>query len=135
MDIIWGDELKTGIPLIDDQHKFIVEALSGLRISKLKGAELFQLLSDLQTYLSSHFELEEKYMKETNYPEYTIHKADHDKVLEDCKNILTQNDKDYSPREVALELIKYMKNWFIDHYSNVDVKMAEYLKQHLNEIN
>ena len=134
MSITWDDKLKTGIPTIDEQHQFIVEALSKIRISKLKKVELFQLLSDLQTYLPSHFDLEEKYMIDTNYPEYASHKADHDKVSEDTKNILTQNKPDANPSKIAVEVVKYMQNWFLDHYTNVDVIMADYLKQHLVEI-
>ena len=135
MSITWNDKLETGIPIIDEQHQFIIEALSEIRISKLKKAELFQLLIDLQTYLSNHFDIEEKYMIETNYPEYAIHKADHDKVLKDTKNILTQNNADARPSEIALELVNYMQNWFIEHYSSIDTKMADYLKQHIGKIN
>jgi len=134
MSIKWEDGLKTGIQAIDEQHQFIVDALSEIQILKLKKAELFQLLIDLQAYLSCHFDLEEKYMIDTNYPEFASHKADHDKVLQDTKNILTQYNVDVSPSEIAMELVNYMQNWFLDHYSNIDVKMAEYLKLHLGKI-
>ena len=135
MNIIWSDKLKTGIPAIDEQHQFIVEALSGVQVSKLKGAKLFELLINLQAYLSTHFDLEESYMKDTNYPEYAIHKANHDEVLQDTKNILTQNNGNHSPSEVALQFVKYMQRWFFEHYHNTDVKMTEYLKQNIDKIN
>ena len=134
MGIIWSDELKTGIPTIDEQHQSIIEALSGIKASKLKKAELFQLLIGLQSYLSVHFDTEENYMLETNYPEHKVHKANHDKVLQDTKNILTQNANDNTSSEIALNFVKYMQNWFLDHYSSEDVKMTEYLKQHIGEI-
>ena len=135
MSITWNDKLKTGIPLIDEQHQFIVEALSEIRISKLKKVELFQLLIDLQAYLSVHFTTEENYMLETNYPELEAHKTNHDMVLQDTKNVLTQNANDNTSSEIALNFVTYMQNWFLDHYSSKDVKMDDYLKQHLEEIN
>jgi hemerythrin len=134
MDIKWGDELKTGIAVIDEQHQFIVEALSGVETTKLNKEKLFQLLLDLQAYLSVHFDVEEDYMKETNYSGYESHKAIHDKVLEDYQNILAKDEKNLTTNEVALKLADYMQNWFVGHYSNEDVKMADHLKQNLWKI-
>lgn len=135
MDIIWSDELKTGIQIIDEQHQLIIELLSGVRLSKLSKADIFQLLGKLQDYLSTHFEVEENCMIDSDYPEYAFHKANHDEVLANCKNILAKNDSSHSPREVALELINYVQSWFIDHYSSKDTKMADYLKQNNGRIN
>ena len=135
MDIVWSDKFETGNSTIDEQHKYIIEALSGLNASKLPKAELFQLFMDILAYLSVHFETEEQYMKDTNYPEYEIHKANHDKVLEGTKNILTKNAGNNTVSEICSEYVNYVQNWFLDHYSNEDVKMVEYFKNTLYEMN
>jgi len=129
MTIVWNKELETGIKVIDEQHQFIIESLSSVETSTLEKNELFELLTRLQAYLSVHFDVEEDYMKDTDYPEYQKHKAIHDKVLEDCQDILTQNYSNNDASKVAYKLVGYMKNWFSEHYANEDVKMAEFLKQ------
>jgi hemerythrin len=134
MEIIWSDDLKTGIQSIDEQHQNIIEVLSGVRPSKLSKSELFQLLSDVQGFLQIHFDTEERYMIEASYPEYEAHKSVHDKAREDCSMILTQNNDDYCSSKIALALISYMQDWVFDHVPNEDAKLADYLKQHLGEI-
>ena len=132
MDIVWNEKFETGNSTIDGQHKHIIELLSGINASKLSKAELFGLLGDLQKHLSTHLSDEERYMLEANYPDYESHKANHDKVLEDCRNILTQNASNITASEIGLEFVNYVQNWFLDHYKNEDVKMVEYINQHLD---
>lgn len=129
MTIIWNDELKTNIRIIDQQHQTIIKLLSGVKTSKLTKADIYKLLSELQEILFLHFDTEEKCMIEAEYPDYKKHKSNHDKAKNDCQYILTRNDADYSPSEIALELIDYIRKWFLIHYKNEDVKMAKYLKQ------
>jgi hemerythrin len=131
MSINWNDRLKTNIPIIDEQHKTIINLLSGIKTSMLSKSEIYTLLSELQGILFAHFDLEDNYMRQARYPEYETHKAEHDQVREDYKKILTKNDADYSPSEIALELINYVHKWFLVHYKNEDVKMAEYLKKNV----
>lgn len=135
MGIVWSKELETGVKVIDEQHQFIIESLSDVETSNLEKPELFELLTKLQAYLSVHFEVEEDYMVDTDYPGYEQHKAIHDKVLEDCQDILTQNYNNNDPSKVAHKLVGYMKTWFSDHYANEDVKMADFLKENQWKIN
>lgn len=123
----WNEKLKTNIPIIDEQHGTIINLLQGIKTSKLSKANVYNLLSELQEVLYVHFDAEETYMREDNYPDYIQHKAAHDQVRQDYKKILTKYDADYSSSEIALELIQYIQKWFFEHYENSDLKMAEYL--------
>lgn len=134
MNIIWNKELETGIEIIDEQHKFIIDSLSGVKTLKLANEERYQSLKKLQAYLATHFESEEYYMQKTNYFEFKKHKFTHDKVLADCKKILAQNSTKYSQSDIALDLINYLENWFVDHYTHEDVKLAKFLKQNVWQI-
>ena len=133
MDIIWSDKFETGNSAIDEQHRYIIELLSGINTSKLSNIELFQLFMDLQAYLSVHFKTEENCMKDVNYPGYERHKAKLDKVLQDTKDILTKNASNNTASEICTEFVNYIQNWLLDHYKdeNEDVKMAEYLQKNL----
>lgn len=128
MSIVWHDGLKTGIPIIDEQHKFIIETLSGIETSKLTESEIYQIFMDLQAYLSDHFKTEEKYMIDTDYPGYEGHKANHKKVLSDCKNILTHNIT-HKLSDITFNFVTYMENWFTKHYAEEDIRLVEYLKK------
>lgn len=131
MTILWNDKLKTNILVIDEQHKKIIHLLSGIKPSKLSKSEIYILLSELQEVLFAHFDTEEGYMEAAAYREYKTHKADHDQVRLNYKKILTKNDSDDSPSKIALELINYVHKWFLVHYQNEDIKMAEYLKKNV----
>lgn len=73
--IVWNDNLKTGITVIDEQHQSLFELIGKLDLSKEEEESLFyEILVDFQRYISVHFKTEEEYMKYTEYPAYQDHK-------------------------------------------------------------
>lgn len=126
MTITWTDDLKTGISIIDEQHQEIFKTANKLEKAKENKSTFYEVLIELQTYISLHFSTEEKYMEYTDYYDFAKHKACHDKFVEDYKNILKKvYQRDVM--DVGPELIAFVENWITEHYSNEDVKMAAYL--------
>ena len=128
MTISWNDNLKTGIHDIDEQHQQLFETINKLEKFKESNIGLKDVLVELQTYMLRHFKTEEEYMRYTNYPDYTAHKNAHDKVLEDYREIMKKDlatDFALNPR---MELTTFIEDWLTDHYTNTDVKMADYIR-------
>jgi hemerythrin len=130
MPIEWNDDLKTGIPIIDEQHQELIVMLN--RLGRLKcGKDCFlDALTELQEYVNTHFKTEEDYMVLINYHEYNEHKSCHDKFSEEINTIHKNIDKVQNIDALGIELHDLAADWIINHYSDEDVKLADYIKQH-----
>lgn len=127
MTIVWNDDLKTGIDVIDYQHKLLFETINKLHDSQKNKTIFFQVLVELLVYISEHFQTEENFMKTSGYADYVVHKKSHEKFSIGYKEKLKQFvDNDFL--EMPFELINFVEDWFNGHYANEDVKMAKYLK-------
>lgn len=135
MTIIWSDNLKTGISIIDEQHQLLFDTINKLKEFKNTKENFYEILFDLQNYVSVHFHTEETYMKHFCYPNYNNHKACHDKFVEDCKNILNKNATVGSIKDLGEELIIFVEHWIKEHYTNEDVKMANYIRKNQLNVN
>ncbi|SHO52930.1 bacteriohemerythrin [Desulfopila aestuarii] len=67
----WSNEYRIGIAAIDAQHKRLFELIQELTEalhSGLRGSDVARTLEALDQYKTRHFQLEEKYMRESGYP-------------------------------------------------------------------
>lgn len=130
MFIEWNDNLKTGVPIIDEQHQDLIIMLN--RLGRFRsGRESFnEALTELQDYINIHFKTEEDHMIFIKYPDYDKHKTSHRQLVDKLKKHLKDIDKTENIYELGLKLCDLVGNWIIDHYSNEDVKLVEYIKTH-----
>jgi len=66
--IEWNDNLATGIELIDEQHKMLLEKLNDISLAierQLRVEVITKTLDFMMDYTDFLFSDEEKYMKET----------------------------------------------------------------------
>lgn len=129
MTIIWGNHLKTGITIIDEQHQELFETIDKLEKAKTNKSAFYEILIELQVYITLHFATEEKYMAYTGYPEFDNHKICHDKFINDYKNSLKIITKYDNVMDICPKLVNFVENWIMTHYTNEDVKMAAYLNK------
>lgn len=129
MVIEWTDNLKTGITVIDEQHEGLFKTVNKLEKAKTSKSAFYEILIELQTYIKLHFATEEKYMKYTGYSELDSHKACHEKFVKDYKNILKKVSELDNVMDIGPELITFVQDWILHHYTNEDVKMADYLNK------
>jgi hemerythrin-like metal-binding protein len=76
--LIWYDEYLSGIQIIDEQHKDIFAAFNkffaSLNAGELDKVILDEFLHKLDAYTITHFDTEEKFMREFNYSKLEEHK-------------------------------------------------------------
>ena len=133
--IIWNDKYLTGIEIIDSQHKNIFKCVNNLfdAIEKLEiKEELLEKIRCIDFYTTEHFDTEEKYMLELDYPEYLEHKKAHEafkKVYEEIRyNYVYKQDVVYV---LAVHLNQTMADWLDYHLQNEDQKLAKFLRTKL----
>jgi hemerythrin len=75
-------------------------------------------------YAQTHFYTEEKYMKQTNYPDLAVHKEEHDSFVKSVVQALRDFEDGKSE---PLALARFLKNWLLTHIAESDKKYGPYL--------
>ena len=128
---LWTPDLELGIPLIDGQHKKLVQQLEEVfvAVKTRRPARLVQeALVFLDQYTQEHFHSEERFMAEHGYPGVEDHKAAHqhfrDQVTKAGKYVAVNPHS-----EKTLQLVQSMLvNWYIQHIKGTDQQYAKYVK-------
>lgn len=128
--IIWSSDLDTGIQVIDNQHKRIVEYINKLidaRVTHDKE-QIGTVLNELVDYTLSHFTFEESLMEEAGYPFIKGHKRVH--------QLFVKRIGDYVQRfrmgeDITDELLNTLKAWLINHIKSDDNDYAEVVRVNL----
>ncbi|MDJ0949195.1 MAG: bacteriohemerythrin [Alphaproteobacteria bacterium] len=127
--IAWRDEFKIGIPSVDHEHQELIELINQL-FDKLAAKEsktsVSEFFGELHAKIAAHFALEERLMREQAYFEYEAHKADHEQLLDDIREIMDNYwlgaYLDYSDT-----LAEHLNDWFTVHFKTKDARLHAYL--------
>jgi len=128
----WSDEYKIGLPVIDSQHKRLFNLIDELNEAIETGLEIKdveKLFAGLKQYTTRHFQLEEKYMMESNYPGLEEQQKSHDYFSK--KFIALGNEiGEGSIKPTVIQTIKEeLAQWLKSHVTGLDVKFGEYYLQ------
>jgi len=118
------------MPSMNDTHLediILINQLSAAAASKnVAATKIF--LEELVEHTIAHFSGEEAMMQEHNFPPYPIHKAQHDRVLQELKNvtkIFCEGEGDFSL--VTAYVDGSLTPWLIDHIQTLDTVTAMFL--------
>ncbi|HIP21106.1 MAG TPA: hemerythrin [Sulfurimonas sp.] len=118
------------MPSMNDTHLediILINQLSAAAASKnVAATKIF--LEELVEHTIAHFSGEEAMMQEHNFPPYPIHKAQHDRVLQEIKNvtkIFCEGEGDFSL--VTAYVDGSLTPWLIDHIQTLDTVTAMFL--------
>jgi len=120
--LAWRESFRTGIPSVDHEHENLILRINDFcsRISEDCAEEdVYAHLAEIHALVESHFALEERIMREGLYPDYTAHKADHDILLEDIRDIMESVGHNRKP-DYGHVLTTRINNWFSGHFSTLD---------------
>ena len=87
----WKPAYSLAIPSVDLEHREMIalinECYSRLGDNRNEGA-IEEFLGEIHSNISAHFALEEQMMRKAAYPEYEAHKADHEGLLEEIRDLV-----------------------------------------------
>jgi len=130
----WSENYKTGIEIIDEQHKKLIEIGAKLEDMLYAGDSLdyydyiMETINELKDYTDYHFSYEEKQMRERNYPDLDEHRAEHLYFIKRIDKIAMQ-DIDSQQISVISEALDFLARWLFSHILNSDMKYVDYLKK------
>ena len=127
-NIIWKSEYNIGNLKIDQEHqKLFSIARKTLSVVKLNNDEqeigkIKELITELFTYVGTHFSNEQKYMKEVKYPELEYHKLLHKNILDMLTDLISKLNS-MNLKEIEQSLYNFIEEYFIKHIILEDKKI------------
>ena len=121
----WSDKLSVGDPGIDDEHKTLLELVEKLRNATRSGQgrdEVGQVLDELVSYTVAHFAHEENYMREIDYPDYPQHKAEHERLLAQVRDL--QERFRLGSITITVSVSNFLSDWLFYHIAWQDKKLV-----------
>ena len=126
----WLPEYSVNIKAIDDQHRELVNILNRLFVAVCmrEGDKVIaEILDALMCYTQTHFELEERLMRQAKYKDLESHMDEHKKLIDQldqlCKKYLVEE------KPIYFEMLNFLKTWLKEHIKGVDTKYSMALHQ------
>lgn len=120
----WSNDLNTGIEVIDNQHKRIVDYINELDSASETGnaAAVNHVLGQLVDYTISHFSFEEELQQRANYPFLKAHKRVHEMFK---KHVVEFQQRAKKGEDVTAELLSMLRIWLVNHIKGDDADYVE----------
>lgn len=126
------DDFRTGIGLIDDEHKTLFDIINRVRdaidepMRSDKFDVIMKIIGELRDYTVRHFADEEKYMASINYSGLALQKAVHEAFIDKVSD-LDVHELSYAEEDQQTEylesLVDFLADWLVNHIMNMDKKI------------
>jgi len=129
--IVWSDIYSLGIGEIDNQHKKFFEVARKFHTDVLnsEGEEAVEeALNFLKNYALKHFQSEEAFMNQYDYPRIEKHRQLHEEYIEKFDTLADEFNTSGSSQDLAEEVLAMTQNWLVDHILDEDSHYAKHVK-------
>ena len=129
--IQWKDHYSVGIEAVDHEHKELIELINRLydeHVTKGEKPVIEAFFGDLFAGISAHFALEERFMREHRYDQLKQHKDDHERLLDEIRDIMEDYASD--DKSAGSELASRLEAWFSRHFETHDAWLHKQLGTH-----
>ncbi len=131
----WKDSYSIGIAAVDHEHRELIELINTLHeelTASIGGAAgrraVSEIFGDIYKGISGHFALEEKFMREHGYDQLSDHKSDHERLLDELRDIMDDHDGDAEHDSGGLS--ERLGAWFAHHFQTHDARLHARLGAH-----
>jgi hemerythrin len=127
--VAWDDRFSVNFETIDNQHKGLIGIINDLvrgcdKGKAIKDIIFIKTLRKAVEYAQIHFATEEKYLEQVSYPDFEVHKKEHDAFVSEVVKQLKAFEENQNDPAV---LVEFLKNWLLNHIAVMDKKYAPYL--------
>lgn len=129
--IEWKDRYSVGIPDVDYEHRQIINLINEMhermttRPEKLDAGDA---LGEIFRAISAHFALEERFMEDHRYDQFSEHKSSHEQLLDEIRSIM--DGYEANPAEASKMLSRQLDRWFTEHCKTYDARLHQMLGNH-----
>ena len=125
--IEWKEEFSVGVPDVDHEHRELIALINQIhdRLGRAgSDMTIAEFLGEVYARIAAHFALEEKIMQSRRYDRYGDHKTDHERLLDDLREIMDEyeEDREYDENRLARRL----GDWFTLHFKTHDARLHQH---------
>lgn len=119
---LWDDRLLIGVPMIDEQHRYLFKLLHHLEQSlqeRFAILDVCRALTELENYIEYHFSNEESFMQHHRHVDFAAHQARHRSFMSRINQLwTTERENTYL---AGAKLVAFLKEWLTQHVMREDV--------------
>jgi len=127
--IEWRESFRVGVPAVDTEHRELIELINET-YARVRADEpdstILDFLGEIYARIAAHFALEERLMREQNYDQYEDHKADHERLLDEIRDIMDEYEDGILVSEE--DLSRRLETWFTEHFRTRDARLHKFLR-------
>ena len=131
------DKFKTGISLVDDEHRHLFEIIKQTNdlihedLLHDKYDRIMHLLAELKDYTEFHFKDEEDLMTRIGYPDIEAQKRAHSAFIERLVEINVDglDEIDNNQQAYLLDLVDFLVSWLSNHIIAADKKIGIFMTE------
>ena len=131
-EIEWDDSLSVGVDLIDEQHKMLIQRIKDLSeaVGSSRGrGQIGKTLGFMIDYTEFHFSTEEKHMTKLGYPDFDIHKQQHEEFKSTLSHMVEEFEEDGATAGLNEGVNTFLINWLVKHIKSIDSKFGKFLQE------
>jgi hemerythrin len=133
MLISYEDIPQVSQAFMNDTHKEEVELINTIfeHILAYDGNEesaetIDKLYTQWIEHTVNHFQKEERKMQEMHFPPYLAHKGEHDRALQEMRDLFSQWQQQRDIKALKTYFIKTLPAWLHTHISTMDTVTARF---------
>lgn len=125
----WKEDYAVGIEAVDHEHRELIALINALH-AELRAPEaevtVAEFLGEIYARIAAHFALEERVMRDRRYDQYDDHKADHERLLDEIRDVM--DDSAAMPaQDYRAQLAGRLESWFTEHFKTKDARLHKML--------
>ena len=132
--IEWREEYCTGIDGVDFEHEALIRQINEvyeLIENQVDKDLVIDCLGEIYGSISAHFALEEQMMLRHDYDHYPQHRADHERLLDDIRDITEEFEQSVTLDDDRLK--QKLADWFQVHFKTHDSRLHGMAGMRLHE--
>jgi hemerythrin len=125
----WRPQYSVGVEEVDHEHRLMIGLINSLheRLGQERSGErVEEFFAEIHADIAAHFALEEKVMRDRHYDALAAHKADHERLLDELREMM-----DEMAAGAVLDderLGARLSAWFGGHFQTHDARLHKYLQ-------
>ena len=130
--LIWCDDYSINIKSVDSEHKLLFGIFNDLLQTieletnpDFRKSLIVSSLTQLRKHVSTHFESEEHFMQQNNYPALMEHQIEHRNLMVSIDEFINNYKRDIVSFDD--KIVFFLKDWLVRHIILTDFKIGQYI--------
>jgi hemerythrin-like metal-binding protein len=123
--MVWSDARLLGFMPMDDVHEEFYQVTFGLTICSDETA--LAAIDAFEKHAVSHFEQEDEWMRETNFPPRDCHINEHAAVLKSVREVKDAVEQGRAGAALVRDIGMNLFSWFPGHADYLDSALAAWM--------